>query len=183
MTSITLPHNIDASPLFLPPNLVPNPTTITRLAVYGTLRDDDDSGASWTSSFIANRTSACSGIVRGAKLYWAHKLNYPCALVTNNTNDHIHVRVMTFGTGEEWTRKLVEADRIEGYDLEAEGRSEYVRRRVIVEVGCEGSGLHVDAWIYVATKLDHFGQVVELPHGDWTRRAETDQWKKNDDTQ
>ena len=74
MTSIALPHNIDASPLFLPPQLVPHPESITRLAVYGTLRDDDDSGASWTSSFIANRTSACSGVVRGAKLYWAHKL-------------------------------------------------------------------------------------------------------------
>ena len=74
MTSITLPHNVDPSPLFLPPGLVPDPSHITRLAVYGTLRDDDDSGASWTSSFIANRTSACSGIVRGAKLYWAHKL-------------------------------------------------------------------------------------------------------------
>ena len=103
--------------------------------------------------------------------------------MTNNTNDHIHVRVMTFGSGDEWTRKLAEADKIEGYDAEAEGRSEYVRRRVVVEVGCEGSGLQVEAWIYVATKLDHFGQVVELPHGDWTRRAETDQWKKNDDTQ
>ena len=74
MTSITLPHNVDPSPLFLPPQLVPASSSINRLAVYGTLRDDDDSGASWTSSFIANRTSACSGIVRGAKLYWAHKL-------------------------------------------------------------------------------------------------------------
>ena len=67
--------------------------------------------------------------------------------------------------------KLKEADGIEGYDEGDEEGSEYVRRKVEVELGGEGGGGKRAAWIYVATRVEKFGAVEELPHGDWMRRT------------
>ena len=171
-SSTLLPSNVTPSPLFVLPRDVPSPQSITSLAVYGTLRDDDDSGAPWTSAFVANRTSALPGVVRGVRLFHITDLHYPCAILSHDVRDHIHVRVLEWDVGA-FAEKLKEADQIEGYTEGDEEGSEYVRRKVDVELGGEGEGGEgvKPAWIYVATKLEKFGAVEELPHGDWMRRT------------
>ena len=171
-----LPDNVVPSPLFALPSSVPSPSSITFLAVYGTLRDDDDSGAPWTRAFIAGRCSSAAGVVRGARLFHITDLNYPCAIVTNDVADHIHVRVLQWEP-RAFEAKLREADGIEGYVEDDEEHSEYVRRKVDVHLtreeqrGEEGRGAEVrPAWIYIATALERFGHVEPLPHGDWMRR-------------
>jgi gamma-glutamylcyclotransferase (GGCT)/AIG2-like uncharacterized protein YtfP len=165
-----LPSNLSPSPLFLPPHLVANASSINCFAVYGTLRDDDDSGAAWTAGFIAGMNSARSGVVRGLRLFHIAALNYPCAIVTNDASHHIHVRVLSYPAAA-FAAKLRTADGIE-----------YVRRKVSVELIAEDGGGKkqqaecslketVDAWLYVATRLEAFGEVLELPHGDWLRRS------------
>jgi len=37
--------------------------------VYGTLRDDDDSGAEWTAKFVKGASLCEPGTLRGARLY------------------------------------------------------------------------------------------------------------------
>ena len=49
--------------------------------MYGTLRDDDDSGAAWTADFIRHISFACSGVVRGASMWWGADLNYPFVML------------------------------------------------------------------------------------------------------
>ena len=176
---IPLPSNAIPSPLFALPCAVSSPSSITSLAVYGTLRDDDDSGAPWTAAFIADRRAAFSGLVRGVRLYHITELHYPCAIITDDVQHHIHVRVLQWDAAT-FPAKLREADLIEGYREDDEEASEYVRRKVEVEVtgregggggsGGEGSGVVLSAWIYIAKQLERFGSVEELPHGDWMRR-------------
>ena len=171
-----LPANVVPSPLFVLPSSVFSPSSITSLAVYGTLRDDDDSGAPWTTAFIANRKAALPGRVRGVRLFHIAHLNYPCAIVSNDPQHHIHVRLLQWDASS-FPAKLREADLIEGYREDDEDGSEYVRRKVDVELSGggegsagEGSGMVVPAWMYIAVQLERFGAVEELPHGDWMRR-------------
>ena len=180
MTSAPLPSNLSPSPLFLSPDLVPDADSIRSFAVYGTLRDDDDSGAAWTAGFISGLSSARSGVVRGLRLFQVCSLNYPCAIVTNDASHHIHVRVLSYPAAA-FPAKLRMADRIEGYHAGREEDSEYVRRKVSVELMADEGGEKqgegcseketVASWLYVATRLEAFGKVVELPHGDWLRRS------------
>jgi gamma-glutamylcyclotransferase (GGCT)/AIG2-like uncharacterized protein YtfP len=95
------PSNNDAirspnpsSPI-LSDRIAPPDSEIQYLAVYGTLRDDDNSGAAWTKEFVKDLERAQSGRVVtefGIEMYWSRKLNYPFALllppnqISNNTN-------------------------------------------------------------------------------------------------
>lgn len=63
--------------------------SIEYLAVYGTLRDDDDSGAPWTRAFLAGKADACDGRVHGARMYWdVSKVNYPYVMLDKAQNEH-----------------------------------------------------------------------------------------------
>ncbi len=59
-------------------------SSIQRLAVYGTLRDDDDSGAAWTKPFVGDVDSAETAVVSGFRLYASKKLGYPFAVSTGD---------------------------------------------------------------------------------------------------
>ena len=50
-------------------------------AVYGTLRDDDDSGAAWTREFLSGVESARDGEVDGAAMYWSSEGLWPFAVL------------------------------------------------------------------------------------------------------
>ena len=50
-------------------------------AVYGTLRDDDDSGATWTQEFLSGVESARDGEVDGAAMYWSSEGLWPFAVL------------------------------------------------------------------------------------------------------
>lgn len=90
--------------------------TVHSFSVYGTLRDDDDSGATWTAPFLLDLppNSAFDGIVKGFRMVRNQVHNYPYALKTDNDEDLLVVRVLTF-PAEIFSRKLAEADVIEMY--------------------------------------------------------------------
>jgi len=147
------------------------------LAVYGTLRDDDDSGATWTRDFLRGVAEARDGAVEGAEMFWSSEGLWPFVLlhpmapalqeklleeqqplvetvvaapavaaaaegasaatspaVPAALTSSIRVRLLRWPTPEEFAAKIVEADRIEGYDAANEASSEYVRRRVWVRL-------------------------------------------------
>ncbi|CAF1548476.1 unnamed protein product, partial [Didymodactylos carnosus] len=102
---------------------------IHHLAVYGTLRDDDNSGAAWTEAFVKDIKSAITGKVRGAKMYWNTDLKYPFVTLTGIHTDSITVRVLEWFSDEQFQNKIIEADRIEGYfPDQPDFDSEYVRK-------------------------------------------------------
>ena len=90
--------------------LIPN-----GFSVYGTLRDDDDSGAAWTAKFLKgmDKSKAQTAYVKGFRLYQNKVDNYPFALLTNNVDDMITTRLISFEP-DLLPSKLVEADEIEG---------------------------------------------------------------------
>jgi hypothetical protein len=49
--------------------------------VYGTLRDDDDSGALWTRSFLDGVAEASDGLVEGAEMFWSSEGLWPFVLL------------------------------------------------------------------------------------------------------
>jgi len=88
-----------------------------RFAVYGTLRDDDDTGASWTKQFLqeAKHERIYTAHVHGFKMYMNKVHRWPYALRTNNQDDFIVVRVIEFPP-EIHDDKLRQADEIENYE-------------------------------------------------------------------
>lgn len=64
---------------------------VNAFAVYGTLRDDDDTGATWTADFLhgCNRENVCSGRVRGFEMYMNSDHNWPYALLKSNTEANL----------------------------------------------------------------------------------------------
>jgi len=54
---------------------------VCHLAVYGTLRDDDDSGALWTRSFLDSVAEASDGLVEGAEMFWSSEGMWPFVLL------------------------------------------------------------------------------------------------------
>lgn len=171
----------------------PIPTDLIRiLATYGTLRDDDDSGAPWTKAFIADRTHAYGGYVDGYRLYYSPLRGYPLAVpitkqhvdVNEGINPHSRLRVRILVWKEErWHQKLLEADEIEGYQIDNEAESEYVRRVVRIYLDnpeeyfkdhCVNHAnkppLFVDAWMYICEDTQRFKDAIPLEHGDWLLR-------------
>merc|ERR1719195_1869213 len=56
-----------------------------RFFVYGTLRDDDNSGALWTSSFTKGVSHAFDAKVYGFKMYRSKRHKFPFAIRTHNS--------------------------------------------------------------------------------------------------
>ena len=52
-------------------------SNVNRFFVYGTLRDDDTSGAPWTAYWTANASFCSYAKVHGFKMYKSKKSNYP----------------------------------------------------------------------------------------------------------
>jgi hypothetical protein len=93
-------------------------------ATYGTIRDDDDSGAEWTRRFLVGLVPpARSATVRGFAMWRNKRDNWPWALRTDVDTDFIRVRLLGFSAPTDpravadakFARKLAEADEIEQY--------------------------------------------------------------------
>lgn len=54
--------------------------------MYGSLRDDDDSGAAWTEEFIVGLAGAVDGQVVGADIFWDLEVNYPKVIFDAHAN-------------------------------------------------------------------------------------------------
>jgi len=154
--------------------------------VYGTLRDDNDSGARWTAKWTKNISFACPAKVYGFKMFQCKKLNYPFALRTGNKHDVIVGRFVTFHDANVFNHKLMEADKIEHYDATQPDHEEnaYVRDIVDVELvephhrireeffGAANDDLSAKQAIiyYQRSGVSPMAQCVEIPNGDWLDR-------------
>ena len=106
-----------------------------------------------------NISGAKTGRVYGYQLFGHPRIRYPFALHTGNVNDSIVVRLLSWPTQDEFDRKIIEADLIEGDD--------YERRTVEVEVANQSPQL---AYIYVSklARLDE--QWKPIRNGNWLER-------------
>jgi len=119
--------------------------------VYGTLRPDDTSGASWTRSFTRGMTGTPS-ILRNARLYVDQ---YPVAVQEDDCPGSVRGWILWPSDKELWNAKVCQADEIEGApDL-------YHRIPVTVQTD---EGASRTAWMYTRAA---FPRLKEVPGGDW----------------
>jgi len=124
--------------------------------VYGTLRPDDDSGASWTKSFCEGMESDIA-FLPGASLYVE---GYP-AVSLEQTRCSVRGCFLQPSSSDMLAAKLLEADRIEGYpDL-------YDRTVMLVNTLSGGSRL---AYVYHRTGRTDRANCVRIADGDWLSR-------------
>eukprot|EP00928_Gymnodinium_smaydae_P070129 TRINITY_DN54055_c0_g1_i1.p1 TRINITY_DN54055_c0_g1~~TRINITY_DN54055_c0_g1_i1.p1 ORF type:complete len:631 (-),score=86.88 TRINITY_DN54055_c0_g1_i1:171-2021(-) len=128
--------------------------------VYGTLRPDDDSGASWTQSFNKGLVGEAATLP-GASLYIDG--SYP-AVCFEKTRCCVRGVLLTLAgdqTDLVMASKLVEADRIEGYpDL-------YERTVAMVRIA---SGNECCAYVYHRTGRTNRAESTCIFDGDWLSR-------------
>jgi len=130
--------------------------------VYGTLRPDDDSDASWTKSFCEGLSSQVA-FLPGASLYIDG--SYP-AVCLEQTQCSVRGFFLepTVATGI--AAKLLDADRIEGYpDL---------YHRAVVNVRTE-AGVDRLAYVYHKTGKLNRSKCERIPDGDWLSRKRNNQ--------
>jgi NAD-dependent deacetylase len=129
--------------------------------VYGTLRPDDDSGASWTQDFQEGLVAEPAWLT-GASLYVEQ---YP-ALCLEKTACKVRGVLLSASTPALFAKKLSEADKIECYpDL-------YDRTVVTVKTH---SGADRRAIVYHRTNKVNREQCVCLADGDWLSRPRDSQ--------
>lgn len=147
--------------------------------VYGTLRDDDDSGAKWTKKWCRDISHACNAKVYGFKMYKCRKLKYPFALRTNNDNDFMIGRLITFNDKDLFYHKLFEADQIEDYDdtHPDDQENEYIRSIVDVKIMNNNQNIKDEFYEYKKAIIYHQREGVseltecdQIPNGDWMDR-------------
>lgn len=125
--------------------------------VYGTLRPDDDSGATWTKAFSEGMESEVA-FLSGASLYIDG--SYP-AVSLEQSPYSVRGVFMKPVTGTALSAKLVEADRIENYpDL-------YDRTVMAVHTSSGASRL---AYVYHRTGRTDRTQCTRIADGDWLSR-------------
>jgi gamma-glutamylcyclotransferase (GGCT)/AIG2-like uncharacterized protein YtfP len=137
-------------------------TTPSSFFVYGTLRDDDDSGAPWTASWVKDG-KGIGAKVFGYKMFLEY--SYP-AVMQSDEKDFVVGRRITFPP-ELFKEKLRIADEIENYDENDESNADYLRGKCIAK--CE-DGDHI-CYIYYKKTLDNHNAKL-IPGGDWNRRKE-----------
>jgi len=144
---------------------VEQPQAITSIFVYGTLRDDDDSGAPWTRNFVADVDKAQPATMACVQLYRNPRLPYPFALLTG-VQEHITVgRLLTWHDAALFVSKLQQADTIEGY--RPDGTGEYARTILPARLGC---GHVQQAYVYYQQK-NASAELIE--GGDWLKVVKT----------
>ena len=142
-----------------------------RIAVYGTLRDDDDSAAPYTKSFLSNVQHIEAATLAGFKLFQPLFLPYPYAVHTGNPDDCIVVRLLHWTDEETFARKLKEADAIEQCDEDGVGL-QYRRSMVRVRVHSN----EITAFVYQANMPADAAIPDDwalIPSGDWLQRPRT----------
>lgn len=102
--------------------------------VYGTLRDDDDSGATYTHGWHEGFDIAMHGRLKGARMYQERDKRYPFALLSQDDKDVMYGRLIRWHDAADRIERLAEADRIEGYYPDNPHASLYHRAVVSVDV-------------------------------------------------
>ena len=125
-------------------------TPIARMFTYGTLRDDDDSGAQWTAEWIAGAISHAAHM-EGLQLFLPkHDAPYPGAMLVDSPEVAGAGRLMSWPDPATWSAKLHAADAIEKYDPDAPPESSwYLRLAHLATVPSLGRGVRIAAWVYV----------------------------------
>eukprot|EP01083_Nonionella_stella_P075723 205948_1 len=144
-----------------------------RFFVYGTLRDDDDSGAEWTRNWINDVSFACNAKVYGFKMYKLKGTNYPFALRTNDDNDVIIGRLLQWTDEQTFYEKVLGADDIEDYDdtHPDDDENEYIRDIVDVHMTDNAQNEITKAIIYYQRQgVSPLHKCHEIPDGDWMHR-------------
>ena len=131
--------------------------------VYGTLRDDDDSGALWTMSWTAGCT-ASYGKLSGFKMYQKPGFEYPFAVRTGERSDFIVGRLVTWNDDKVVEEKRKTADAIEGYHEE---NAHVLFHRDIVDAE-DAKGQMVRALVY--HQPSPYIPCDAVPNGDWLQR-------------
>ena len=158
---------------------------VSRIAVYGTLRDDDNSGAAWTKEFVAD-ASAYSAIVSSFIMMLEEQTAWPFAFPSNSRHDCIVIRLLHWSDPQTFQQKLKLADSIEDFDPSAppltpsalasilvdnSQRIPYQRSVVTAQVGMD----RIPAFMYhcPAELLPHISKAKNwkrLESGDWLQR-------------
>ena len=152
----------------------------SRFFVYGTLRDDDSSGAPWTKPFTKGVSQAFDAKVFGFRMYKSRRLKFPFAVRTNNAKDFMVGRVLQWNDRHKFHEKLLIADKIEDYDSTRidEADNEFLRDVVDVHITNTVDGQSesitsstAKAIIYYQ-KMPAIGvfQCDAIPNGDWMNR-------------
>eukprot|EP01084_Bolivina_argentea_P055583 101877_1 len=147
---------------------------IKRFFVYGILRDDNDSKnmSIYTQNWL-NNCIAESGRLYKFKLFKERYEDYPFAIQTNNKNDYINGRIISWNCNNKidiFDTKLKIADRMEGY---INGTMDNLYRRDIVNVLNEnGDMIKAIAYYKNITKIKDLNIKLydEIPFGDWLKR-------------
>lgn len=134
---------------------------VSHFFVYGTLRDDDDSGSPWTGPWIAN-CIAKDGQCSGYKMFQERNLNYPYAVKTDNPNDVLIGRVLTWKDSATILAKLKSADDIEEYE---DGNPDSLYQRTVVDINGTPCYLY-----YQNPSQSVIDRSVAVPNNDWLQR-------------
>eukprot|EP00483_Globobulimina_turgida_P007910 UN07926 len=143
-----------------------------RFFCYGTLRDDDDSGALWTAKWTKDVSYACNAKVYGFKMYKERKLKHPFALRTHNNNDYMIGRLLQWNDKQIFYEKVLEADDIEDYDdtHPYDEENEYVRDIVDVHLMDSNNKVLQAILYYQQVGVTPLNNCDEMPNGDWMDR-------------
>ena len=137
---------------------------VSHFFVYGTLRDDDDSGSPWTGPWIAN-CNAKDGQCPGYKMFQEKHLNYPYAVKTGDPNDVLIGRVLTWNDSATILAKLKSADDIEEYE---DGNPDSLYQRTVVDI--DGTPCYL---YYQNPSQSVIDRSVAVPNNDWLQRQKS----------
>lgn len=129
--------------------------------VYGTLRPDDNSGASWTESFNEGMDAEVA-FLHGASLYVDGR--YP-AVNLEQTSCCVRGAFLKPKRSIDFSAKLKEADRIEGYTNSPDDLYD----RVVLHVQT-ASGSSKLAYVYHRTGKTDRSSCTRVLAGDWLSR-------------
>ena len=169
-------YTLDPDPIPAPSSSLPSiPSRPRHLFTYGTLRDDDNSGASWTKPFVKGSVAwdgECSGLLLFQRVSGAE---YPGGELVEQdpaADERVPVAKGRILSWQEWewdapvfSSKLASADSIEAYDESDPEESFYLRS--IVRVSIPNTHASVDAFVYHQTPKAYV---------DWTHRVFFSDW-------
>ena len=157
-------NDIDVSELKLTEN-------VYSFFVYGTLRDDDDSGAFWSKGWISDTINSQTGTLNGFKILKNRRENFPFAIRTDNNDDYIVGRLLTWKK-DVFIQKLLRADQIEGYNPKANENDCFYLRKV-VNVQTTNNDI-MQAYVYYQKPKESLQDLLQycdiLPQNDWLKR-------------
>jgi len=138
---------------------------------YGTLRDDDNSGAPWTKPWIQGVIGQ-DAFVRGVRLFQEEGVTWPYVVLSPSQRDVVHGRLLHWKDGDTFAARLRASDEIEEYEP---GNSFSLYQRTVIKVylstknGSTGhTGSPQKAWMYYQRRITPHSSLV--PGGDWMLR-------------